>query len=599
MPEPSTEFLSLQRVVAGRYSLDRELGRGGMGVVFLARDVALDRPVAIKLLPPALAADADARARFLREARTAARLSHPHIVQIHAVEEHGDLAFFVMAFVDGETLGARVRARGALSADEVMRVTQEVAWALEHAHQRGVIHRDIKPDNILLERESGRAMVTDFGIARMVQASDTPVSGATRGTPQYMSPEQAVGGPVDARSDLYSLGVTTFFAATGRLPFESTTAAGYLSKHAAEAAPSLAVHAPRLPHRFAAAVDQCLRKDPSERPDSAEALALAVGSTRGGLVKVPAPLVRFQRDAEMIGGDIASYAGGVFASALLFETLRALEGDFLGILVGLEMVFITVFLGLGVARATQLIGQARDLLRAGYGHRALCAGLELEDRQAAEETPAPTSNRAAWVTVGVGAAVTAVGVTTGVVMDNNIGIVIGLAAAIGAPMISIRRLWSQIGAPKFWRKLLKGRLGKVAFKLGGIGLGTRVEALPAAGERTEMALGEAAAQLFAALPKVQRERLGDVPAVVGRLEADALALRERMNEPGVAERLATAVAALETLRIDLLRLHAGNASLDELTQDLEAARHVGEDIDAEVEGAREVAHLLKRDEATT
>jgi serine/threonine-protein kinase len=480
-----------------------------------------------------------------------------------------------------------------------MRVTQEVAWALEHAHQRGVIHRDIKPDNILLERESGRAMVTDFGIARMVQASDTPVSGATRGTPQYMSPEQAVGGPVDARSDLYSLGVTAFFAATGRLPFQAESVAGFVNKHATETAPALGVRAPKLPHRFATAIDQCLRKDPSDRPDSAEALAHAIGSARGALVKVPAPLVRFQREAEMIGGDLASYAGGVLASGVLFETLRVIEGDFFGILVGLEMVFIAVFLGLGVARATQLIGQARDLLKAGYGHRALRAALEVEDRRMAEEAPPATSKRAAWVTVGVGAAVTAVGVTAGVAFESDFTIVMALASAIGAPMITIRRLWSQIGAPKWWRKLLKGRLGKRAFRLGGIGLESGAEALPAAGERTEVALGDAAGQLFAALPKEQRERVGDVPAVVARLEADALALRERMNEPGVAERLATAVAALETLRIDLLRLHAGNASLDELTQDLEAARRVGEDIDAEVEGVREVAHLLERDEATT
>ena len=180
---PSPEFLALQQAVLGRYSLDRELGRGGMGIVFLARDVALDRPVAIKLLPPEMAASPRARERFLREARAAARLSHPHIVPVHAVEEHGALVLFVMAYVDGETLGARVRRAGALPAAEVMRVVQEVAWALAHAHAHGVVHRDVKPDNILLERESGRALVADFGIARAIPKSVTiarPLSASSR-----------------------------------------------------------------------------------------------------------------------------------------------------------------------------------------------------------------------------------------------------------------------------------------------------------------------------------------------------------------------------------------------------------------------------------
>src|SRR5690349_8770180 len=199
---PSTELLSLQEAVAGRYFVERELGRGGMGVVYLARDVALDRLVAIKLLPPSLAASADLRSRFLREARMAAQLSHPHIVPIHAVEEHVGLVFFVMSFVDGETLGERVRRTGPLASSDAMRIMQEVAWALAHAHARGVVHRDVKPDNILLERETGRAMVTDFGIARAAE-SRTPAGGLVIGTPQYMSPEHARGEPVDGRSDLY------------------------------------------------------------------------------------------------------------------------------------------------------------------------------------------------------------------------------------------------------------------------------------------------------------------------------------------------------------------------------------------------------------
>ncbi|MFI5279981.1 MAG: serine/threonine-protein kinase, partial [Gemmatimonadales bacterium] len=162
MPDAlSTEFVALQQAVAGRYSLERELGRGGMGIVYLARDVALDRLVAIKLLPPAQAAQAGLKERFLREARTAAKLSHPNIVQIYVVEEAAGLVFFVMAYVEGETLGQRLRAKGPLNPAAGIKLLQEVAWALAYAHLRGIVHRDIKPDNILMEQGTGRAMVSD------------------------------------------------------------------------------------------------------------------------------------------------------------------------------------------------------------------------------------------------------------------------------------------------------------------------------------------------------------------------------------------------------------------------------------------------------
>ncbi|HEY6108792.1 MAG TPA: serine/threonine-protein kinase, partial [Gemmatimonadales bacterium] len=218
----STEFLALQEVLAGRYSIERELGRGGMGIVLLARDVALDRPVAIKLLPPQLAADPDARDRFLQEARTAAGLAHPNIIPIHLVEAHGALVYFVMGYVDGETLRERVERSGPLTPRLAMKLLQEVAWALGYAHQRGVIHRDVKPDNIMVERATDRALVADFGIALGANAGGGSGGGPVIGTARYMSPEQACGEPVDARSDLYSLAATFFFALTGRAPFEGS-----------------------------------------------------------------------------------------------------------------------------------------------------------------------------------------------------------------------------------------------------------------------------------------------------------------------------------------------------------------------------------------
>src|SRR5205085_12025703 len=181
MTPPTTELLDLQAALAGEYSLERELGRGGMGVVYLARDVQLDRDVAIKVLPTQLALTAEARERFVREARTAAGLSHPHIVPIHRVGEARGFVFFVMSYVEGETLGERLRTRGPLSPADATRVLREVAWALAYAHGRGIVHRDVKPDNILLEAGTGRALVTDFGIAHAGEDLGTTEPGKIMG----------------------------------------------------------------------------------------------------------------------------------------------------------------------------------------------------------------------------------------------------------------------------------------------------------------------------------------------------------------------------------------------------------------------------------
>jgi serine/threonine-protein kinase len=270
---PDKLFLEFQAAIAGRYSLEREVGRGGMGVVYLAREVRLDRPVAIKLLPPARAADARLRARFLREARTAAKLSHPNVLPIYSVDEVGDFVFFAMAYLDGETLTERIRRRGPLPPSEAARVLREVAWALAYAHAQGVIHRDVKPDNILLEAGSGRALVTDFGIAAVVR--DAPeVEGATvTGTPEFMSPEQALGETVDGRSDLYALGLVGYFVLTGRLAFHAADTTEVLAKQVGETAPALSDGSHGVPRKLAQALDRCLAKDPGARPQKGEELA--------------------------------------------------------------------------------------------------------------------------------------------------------------------------------------------------------------------------------------------------------------------------------------------------------------------------------------
>src|SRR5216117_4623682 len=205
----------LSQALGSSYTLEGEIGRGGMGVVFNARDERLKREVAVKVLPPELAFREEIRLRFVREAETAARLSHPHIVPIHSVGESPDgLVYFVMAYVDGESLAARLKRRGRLPAEEARRVMIETADALGAAHAVGIIHRDVKPDNILLEGSRGRVVVTDFGIAKALSSATggtLTATGVAIGTPHFMSPEQAAGDrEIDGRSDIYSLGVVGY-----------------------------------------------------------------------------------------------------------------------------------------------------------------------------------------------------------------------------------------------------------------------------------------------------------------------------------------------------------------------------------------------------
>src|SRR6266508_3584712 len=272
----------LAEALGDAYTIEGEIGRGGMGVVYRARDERLQRRVAIKVLPPELAFQRDIRERFTREAQTAARLSHPHIVPIHSVGEGAGLVYFVMGYVDGESVAARIKRRGQLPADEVRRIMKETADALSAAHAVSVIHRDIKPDNILLEGTRGRVMVTDFGIAKAVsQTSGSTLTGVgvAIGTPQYMSPEQAAGErEIDGRSDLYSLGVVAYQMTSGELPFNAPTVAGILMKQITEPAPVLHESRSDVPEDLSLAIARCLEKDPSQRWPTADALRRSLES---------------------------------------------------------------------------------------------------------------------------------------------------------------------------------------------------------------------------------------------------------------------------------------------------------------------------------
>jgi serine/threonine protein kinase len=264
------------------YTIEGEIGRGGMGVVYRARDERLHRRVAVKVLPPELAFQKEIRERFTREAQTAARLSHPHIVPIHDVGEGAGVVYFIMGLVEGESLGGRLKRRGKLPPDEVRRIMKETADALSAAHALSVIHRDIKPDNILLEGTRGRVMVTDFGIAKavsQVSAATLTGIGVAIGTPQYMSPEQAAGErEIDGRSDLYSLGVVAYQMTSGQLPFNAPTVAGILMKQITEPAPILHETMPGIPEDLSLAIARCLEKDPENRWPTADALRRSLES---------------------------------------------------------------------------------------------------------------------------------------------------------------------------------------------------------------------------------------------------------------------------------------------------------------------------------
>ena len=284
MSDPAQHSLPmlLKEALGDAYTIEGEIGRGGMGVVYRARDERLQRRVAIKVQPPELAFSSEIRARFTREAQTAARLSHPHIVPIHDVGEGQGIVYFVMGLIEGESLAARIRRRGRVPAEETRRIIRETADALSAAHALSIIHRDIKPDNILLEGTRGRVMVTDFGIAKALSAasgSTLTSAGMAIGTPAYMSPEQAAGErEIDGRSDLYSVGIVAFQMLSGELPFNAPTVAGILMKQITETAPLLHEKYPDVPEDLSLAVARCLEKDPANRWPSADALRRSLES---------------------------------------------------------------------------------------------------------------------------------------------------------------------------------------------------------------------------------------------------------------------------------------------------------------------------------
>jgi serine/threonine-protein kinase len=605
-----TEFLPLQDALAGEYSFERELGRGGMGVVYLARDVQLDRPVAIKVLPAALAARDDVRARFLREARTAANLSHPNIVPIHRVGELAGIPFFVMAFVDGPTLGERLRDRGPTTASTVSQILRDVAQALGYAHSRGIVHRDIKPDNILLDTATGRAMVTDFGIAAVSgETGEGPVSG----TAGFISPEQLVGLPADGRSDLYSLGVVAHLALTGTMPDETASTV----PASAEVSASLAT-----------AIARCLAPDPNHRFADAESLVAALDATTAVTRSSLPPELRAWAGDQVPMLPLYGFLSFTGFGSAIVATLSSLGGGLLDV-PALAYFSLSMATLPGIPVVAYQLRKTQRALAAGYRLSDLRFALRAWESERRAELDRAGAIEKRWVRIAsripLLSALVYMGGASLIVLQNpgpstvltavavgNLSVFVGIVSlaslsVFGLPLIPRSLHRRMIGRVRSW--LWNSRFGnwlaeRLAPKGGGVPL--------AAFRPTEMALEVAIDDLYAALPDEYRDSLQDLPAIARRLTARATELREAVamgSNAGAdstapdqawekvkganAARLKETVTALERLRLGLLRLHGGLADLQPVTTALEAARAIDWDVTRLVDGQAEVSGVRR------
>jgi hypothetical protein len=539
----------------------------------------------------------------------------------------------VMSYVEGDTLGERLRKGGPLSAADATRIMREVAWALAYAHGRGIVHRDVKPDNILLEAGTGRALVTDFGIARGGKGfAPADEHGRIEGTAHFMSPEQAAGEPVDGRSDIYGLGVVGYLAVSGRLPFESSNLPALLVKQATQTPPAVSLGAPGLPASLAAAIDRCLARNRDERFVNGEALAEALAPTVTTRPPLPPPLRAWLGSSNP--ADIAYLAASGLFSVMTIGNLVALvqRGGFGG---GESPRDIVLLVMLSLAPMVPLVGfhlnKARRLFRAGFTLSDLRTAIDVAQRERVEgealtaESHQKLSTRAlrvaTWVSGTVAATMLSLGLT-GVVHERIFGpwifiIPLVTTALLGAtsnvldvPLIpDALRMRVRPGVrERLWRSKLGTWLARR------LGAPERTALAGSSAFRaTEAALGVAASELFAALPKAYREQLAELPDLVANLEARAAEARAELDvvaalapsgtrdadllltrRKKAEANLAQSVAALEGIRLDLLRLHAGNADLAPLTTLMDAARELADDAARLADAQREVADSIER-----
>ena len=626
---PDGVFLDIQSALAGRYSLIRELGRGGMAVVYLAHEVRLDRLVALKVLP-AYMATPSLRERFQQEARTAAKLSHPNIVPIHAVEEAKDFVYFAMTYVDGETLGQRIARQERLTETEVATLMRDVAQALAYAHRQGVVHRDIKPDNILIDRTNGRPMVADFGIAHLTSKTSASHAGSLMGTPEFMSPEQATGDVVDGRSDIYSLGLVGFNALSGELPFRGDSLGSLLAQRISTPAPRLQTVAPTASPRLAGVIDRCLATTPDARYQSGEALAEALDAAVDRPRRLPAPLEEWIHGVARL-----PFAMVMIAPILLYlllDNIHNLMDTFYpkGVSYRPTKIFegsalLTIFEAYAVPLAVyglHRLRQVRLLRHAGFALEDLRTALLSEvarQRETLRQASVRWMERARDAAPGI--VFVALGMTTFGRCVETVGddpaFTTWLLWIVMTGVFLIVRLGRKRGRPAETvdletRSFLWNRWpGAFVNWLAGLGVKPRATRV-AVERRTEMDLKGTALALFEALPREVRRDLPSVPDVIERLEQQAGLLRRQIeeldqisdtqDESGLVFRrqreraqrgLTEVVGALERIRLGLLRLRAGLVQSVEITAAVESAEEVCKGVEAMAAGRAEVDQLLR------
>jgi formylglycine-generating enzyme required for sulfatase activity/tRNA A-37 threonylcarbamoyl transferase component Bud32 len=305
--DPAPLDQQLAAALGPGYTVERPLGEGGFAVVFLVRDLALKRSLAVKVLSPDMITSKTVLERFRREAETVAQLSHPNIVPLHFIGQQDDLLYLAMQCVDGGSIADRLNREGTLPVDDAVRITREVASALSHAHRRGVVHRDIKPANILVDADSQRSLVTDFGIARSADTTGLTATGMMVGTSAYVSPEQVTGETADHRVDIFALGVMFYEMLAGRVPYEAPTPSAAMMKRLGGPPDSVRTVRPEVPDAIAEVITGCLAADPAERFQTADDVIRALGgniSISASTATRSAPRPPRRDHAKLFGGGV-------------------------------------------------------------------------------------------------------------------------------------------------------------------------------------------------------------------------------------------------------------------------------------------------------
>jgi hypothetical protein len=599
-----------------------------MGIVYKAKDRRLKRTVAIKVLPPELAFRAEIRTRFLREAETAAQLSHPNIVPIYSVDERDGIVYFVMALVEGENLAVKLHNTGALSPGEARRIMLEVAHALAYAHERGVVHRDIKPDNILIQSGDGRVLVTDFGIARAVtEGADSRLTatGMAIGTPAYMSPEQSTGDrEIDGRSDLYSLGVVGYQMLVGDPPFEAPSTPALLVKHLSEVPEPIIQRRRGVPPDLERAVMLLLEKDPNNRFPGAAALVAALET--GHVPDIPkAPVVRAPSratrvPAPAVDGDWAEdgisreerarwYAPPVVEFRKKLGPYVIVNSVIIicSILFGTSLVFITAFWSVWLAfKYAKLWSEDydwHDVLREPRDRMFFDVVAEwfdnvraLWDKNKASEVRARNQSK------------TLRGNTSGTYGSLAAAPKQGRLAApdaarrAGLQSPSVRKAANYRDDILRWVATLSKRDKQVAADVPATAnalydniesLATNVATLdrevsPGAAAEVESEISALEAQANPFDQRASEERVRRLAHLKRqrRAVADLEARRERSRE-----RLESCLLALENMRLDVIKLKAGSQTLQQITLVAERARELASEVDNAMYVADEMSKL--------